>query len=66
MELEGLRHGGKHSWAQTDQCKAEEMESLLGVGGGYNGISIDGYGDSTSVGFDSLRSHVDLPMSGGR
>ncbi|KAK4391241.1 Wall-associated receptor kinase [Sesamum angolense] len=66
MELEGLRHGGKHSWAQTDQCKAEEMESLLGVDGGYNGISIDGYGDSTSVGFDSLRSHVDLPMSGGR
>ncbi|KAK4391244.1 Wall-associated receptor kinase [Sesamum angolense] len=66
MELEGLRHGGKHSWAQTDQCKAEEMESLLGVDGGYNGISIDGYGDSTSVGFDSLRNSVVSPMSGGR
>ncbi|KAL0360054.1 UNVERIFIED_CONTAM: Wall-associated receptor kinase [Sesamum radiatum] len=63
MELEGLRHGGKHSWAQTEG-KAEEMESLLA--GGYNGISIDGYGDGTSVGFDSLRSHVDLRMSGGR
>ncbi|KAL0437935.1 UNVERIFIED_CONTAM: Wall-associated receptor kinase [Sesamum latifolium] len=63
MELEGLRHGGKHSWAQTES-NTEEMESFLG--GGYNGISIDGHGDSTSVGFDSLRSHVDLRMSGGR
>ncbi|KAL0351337.1 UNVERIFIED_CONTAM: Wall-associated receptor kinase [Sesamum calycinum] len=65
MELEGLRHGGKHSWAQTE-CKAEEMESLLGVDGGCNGISIDCYGDSTSVGFDSLRNAVVSPMSGGR
>ncbi|KAK4391243.1 Wall-associated receptor kinase [Sesamum angolense] len=65
MELEGLRHGGKHSWAQTER-KAEEMESLLGVDGGYNGISIDSYGDSTSVGFDSLRNSVVSPMSGGR
>ncbi|KAK4391245.1 Wall-associated receptor kinase [Sesamum angolense] len=32
MELEGLRHGGKHSWAQTES-NAEEMGSLPGVGG---------------------------------
>ncbi|KAL2231860.1 UNVERIFIED_CONTAM: Wall-associated receptor kinase 5 [Sesamum indicum] len=63
MELEGLLHGGKHSWAQTG-CNAEEMESLLA--GGYNGISINGYGDSTSVGFDSLRNGFVSPMSGGR
>ncbi|KAL0314147.1 UNVERIFIED_CONTAM: Wall-associated receptor kinase [Sesamum angustifolium] len=63
MELEGLRLGGKHSWVQNE-CNAEEMESLLGEG--YNGHFIDGDGDSTSVGFDSLRSHDVLPMSGGR
>ncbi|KAK4391240.1 Wall-associated receptor kinase [Sesamum angolense] len=63
MELEGLRLGGKHSWVQNE-CNAEEMESLLGEG--YNGHFIDGDGDSTSVGFDSLRSHDVLQMSGGR
>ncbi|KAL0314138.1 UNVERIFIED_CONTAM: Wall-associated receptor kinase [Sesamum angustifolium] len=65
MELEGLRHGGKHSWAQTES-NAEEMGSLPGVGGEYNGISIDSYGDSTSVGFDSLWNGVVSPTSGGR
>ncbi|KAL0437934.1 UNVERIFIED_CONTAM: Wall-associated receptor kinase [Sesamum latifolium] len=63
MELEGLRHGGKHSWAQTES-NSEEMESFFG--GGYSGISIDSHGDSTSVGFDSLRNDVVSPMSGGR
>ncbi|KAL0437936.1 UNVERIFIED_CONTAM: Wall-associated receptor kinase [Sesamum latifolium] len=61
MELEGLRHGGKHSWTRTESY-AEETESLLGEG--YNGISTDGDGDSTSVGFDSLKNGVVL--SGGR
>ncbi|KAL2231861.1 UNVERIFIED_CONTAM: Wall-associated receptor kinase 2 [Sesamum indicum] len=61
MELEGLRHGGNHSWAQNES-NAEEAESLLGAR--YNGISIDSDGDSRSVGFDSLKN--DVVLGGGR
>ncbi|KAG8378457.1 hypothetical protein BUALT_Bualt08G0139200 [Buddleja alternifolia] len=62
MELEGLRFGGKHSWARTEHNE-EEMESLLGEG--LNGFPYSD-GNSSSVGFDSLRDHVILPISGGR
>ncbi|KAG8378456.1 hypothetical protein BUALT_Bualt08G0139100 [Buddleja alternifolia] len=62
MELEGLRLGGKHSWAHTEQ-NAEEMESLIGEG--FDGLAY-GDGNSTIAGYDSLRDHVVLPISGGR
>ncbi|KAG8378448.1 hypothetical protein BUALT_Bualt08G0138300 [Buddleja alternifolia] len=62
MELEGLRLGGRHSWARTEHNE-EEKESLLGEG--LNGLA-NGDGNSSSVGYDSLRDHVILPISGGR
>ncbi|KAL3830311.1 hypothetical protein ACJIZ3_019113 [Penstemon smallii] len=64
MQLEGLRVGGKHSWAQTEHNEEKiEMESLLGEG--VNGLDID-YVNSVSIGYDSLKDHNILPMSGGR
>ncbi|KAG8378454.1 hypothetical protein BUALT_Bualt08G0138900 [Buddleja alternifolia] len=62
MKLEGLRLGGKHSWAQTEQ-NAEEMESLISEG--FDGLAC-GDGNSTITGYDSVREHVILPISGGR
>ncbi|KAG8378450.1 hypothetical protein BUALT_Bualt08G0138500 [Buddleja alternifolia] len=61
-ELEGLRLGGKHSWAQTEQ-NAEEMEFWLGEG--LNGFTY-GDGNSSSIAYDSLRDHVTLPITGWR
>ncbi|KAL8459668.1 hypothetical protein ACS0TY_036963 [Phlomoides rotata] len=66
MELEGLRVGRKHSWIQTEGGSDDE-ESLLSKG--FSGSFMDGEGNntsSTSVGFDSLRNHIILPVDGGR
>ncbi|KAL8467304.1 hypothetical protein ACS0TY_036139 [Phlomoides rotata] len=59
MELEGLRVGGKQSWIDA----AEDEESLLSKG--YSGFSRGGNNTST-VGFDSLKDHMILPVDGGR
>ncbi|KAI3464357.1 hypothetical protein Pfo_021020 [Paulownia fortunei] len=63
MELEGLRLGGKHSWTRNEH-NAEEMESLIGEGS--NGFANGDGNYGASVGYDSLRDHVLLPVSGGR
>ncbi|KAG8378452.1 hypothetical protein BUALT_Bualt08G0138700 [Buddleja alternifolia] len=62
MELESVRLGGKHSWAQTEQ-NAEETESSIGEG--FYG-SAYGDGNSSNAGYDSLKDHVILPSCGGR
>ncbi|KAK4483875.1 hypothetical protein RD792_011084 [Penstemon davidsonii] len=64
MELEGLRLGGKHSWAHIEHnAEAIEMESLLGER--VNSLN-SGYGNSINTGYDSLKDHIILPMNGGR
>ncbi|KAL7156125.1 hypothetical protein ABFS83_03G121800 [Erythranthe nasuta] len=56
MELEGLRLGGKqYSWARNNE---DETEYLL------RERSINGDGNSTSVGYDSIRDVI-LPVLGG-
>ncbi|KAH6789035.1 hypothetical protein C2S51_004041 [Perilla frutescens var. frutescens] len=59
MELEGLRVRGKHSWIRTEHVE-EDKESLLGKG--FDGFVNGGSGNSSSVGFDSLRDHIILPV----
>ncbi|KAK6116695.1 hypothetical protein DH2020_049577 [Rehmannia glutinosa] len=63
MELERLIRGGKHAWARNEH-DLEEMEFLLGD------QKLDGFGNGdgncVSIGYDSLRGHVILPMNGGR
>ncbi|KAH6759361.1 hypothetical protein C2S51_019596 [Perilla frutescens var. frutescens] len=65
MELEGLIIGGKHSWARNAD-NAEEMECLLQKDGVVLNHFANGDGNSSSVGYDSIRDHVLLPISGGR
>ncbi|KAH6759360.1 hypothetical protein C2S51_019595 [Perilla frutescens var. frutescens] len=65
MELEGLIIGGKHKWARNVD-NVEEMESLLQFGEEPNHFTNIGEGNSSSVGYDSIRDHVVLPISGGR
>ncbi|XP_012854914.1 PREDICTED: wall-associated receptor kinase 3-like [Erythranthe guttata] len=62
MELEGLRLGGKqYSWARNNE---DETESLMLRERSISGF-VNGDGNSTSVGFDSIRQEVILPVLGG-
>ncbi|KAH6834168.1 hypothetical protein C2S53_019003 [Perilla frutescens var. hirtella] len=65
MELEGLIIGGKHKWARNVD-NIEETESLLQKGEALNHHFSNGDGNSSSVGYDTIRGHVVLPISGGR
>ncbi|XP_057804945.1 putative wall-associated receptor kinase-like 16 [Salvia miltiorrhiza] len=63
MELEGVRGGGKkHAWIRAEYVE-EDKERLLGEG--FDGF-INGGGNSSSVGFDSVRDEFILPVDGGR
>lgn len=65
MELEGLIVEGKYFWGLNNvDVNAEEMEHLLVVEG--EGVST-GFASGEGVGgYDSIRDHVLLPMTGGR
>ncbi|GFP81277.1 wall-associated receptor kinase 2 [Phtheirospermum japonicum] len=59
MELEGLiRVGVKHAWVEF---KAEDMESLLGDE--FSSFT-NSAGNSTSIGFDSLKDQIIMPRGG--
>ncbi|CAL5333147.1 unnamed protein product [Camellia sinensis] len=68
MELEGLinKKMKKHPWVKTD-FNGEESEHLLG--GKLSGFELDcttSRSNMTTIGYDSVREHVILPMDGGR
>ncbi|KAL2467611.1 Wall-associated receptor kinase 2 [Forsythia ovata] len=62
MELERLRLSRKHYLVQT-QPNSEEIESLLSEP--MNAFR-NGEGNSTGIGYDSMRNHIPSPISGGR
>ncbi|PIN23363.1 Serine/threonine protein kinase [Handroanthus impetiginosus] len=63
MELEGLMLGEKHPWGQTGHN--EEVKGLL-LEGELSGAINVGDDNSTSIGFDSEKDHIMLPIRGGR
>ncbi|KAL9173442.1 hypothetical protein ABFS82_03G114600 [Erythranthe guttata] len=61
MELEGLRLGGKqYSWARNNEDETEYLLRERSING-----FVSGDGHSTSVGFDSIRQEVIVPILGG-
>ncbi|KAF5749078.1 hypothetical protein HS088_TW04G01040 [Tripterygium wilfordii] len=66
MELEGLRIASRHTWANSDGTELQETEHLLGDDRS-DGLSFCyGTNGSTSMGYDSVKNHVLLPVHGGR
>ncbi|CAL5384689.1 unnamed protein product [Camellia sinensis] len=68
MELEGLinKKMKKHPWVKID-LNGEESEHLLG--GKLSGFELDcttSSSNTTTIGYDSVREHMMLPMDGGR
>ncbi|KAL7263053.1 hypothetical protein ACSBR1_001264 [Camellia fascicularis] len=68
MELEGLinKKMKKHPWVKID-LNGEESEHLLG--GKLFGFELDcttSSSNTTTIGYDSVREHMMLPMDGGR
>ncbi|KAK4490056.1 hypothetical protein RD792_000710 [Penstemon davidsonii] len=62
MELGGLKRDRKHP-ANEHNYKSQEMD-LYCLDDGSN--SNDGYGNSTSTGYDTSRGHIILPMNDAR